>query len=624
MDAAAITIETRQEYLMSFQQVVVGCVLAVALAACHTSSPPLPNTVDLKIIAFNDFHGNLLAPGKLAADPTAPVVPAGGIEYLAAYAAQIASLSANHIVVSAGDLTGASPLMSAAYHDEGTIQAMNALGLELTSVGNHEFDGGLAELQRKQAGGCLPGEANTCLEKGEFHGADFKYLAANVFDAVTGKLILPPYAVKTFQGIPVAFIGVVLKGTPNIVLPRGVQGLTFRDEADSVNALIPELRAEGVDAIVVLIHQGGEQLASKPPGAVSINGCAGQLGDAARSPILDVVSRLDDAVDLVISGHTHRAYNCRLPNSIGRRVPVTEAGAFGQVLTRFDVTLSGKTHRMTEIVASNVLISQPEADAAGSPVHGFLSDPRIQVVRRIVADYQAAVAPIGNRVIGSIARPLPSTRAASGEQLAGDLAADSQLAATAAASDGAAVVSLLGSGGVRYPGFDLTNATYPHEVTYGEALAVRPFGNRLITVTLTAQGIKDLLEQQFAGCHGQTTDSILQVSNGFHMEWSAAAAPCSKIVNASIMIPANDGAADRIVVNGVVQHPAKAYRVSADEFLAAGKDNFSAMLEATNPVEGTTDIAGLAAYMTSTYLAPKPPFDPNNPALHLPRIVRLP
>jgi 5'-nucleotidase len=541
---------------------------------------------------------------------------------MAAYVAQLASRSPNHIVVGAGDLTGASPLISAGYRDEGTIQAMDALGLDVTSVGNHEFDAGPVELRRKQAGGCFPGATNTCLENGQFHGAAFTYLAANVFDSATGKRLLPAYEVRMFQGIPVAFVGVVLHETASIVMPSGVRGLNFRDEADSVNALIPELRAQGVHAIVVLIHQGGEQTANSS-GVVSINGCAGLLGDAVRSPILPIVSRLDDAVDAVVSGHTHQAYNCRLPNSKGRTIPVTEAGAFGQVLTSYAFTLSSRTHRVIDVTATNVLVSQPEADDAGSSVHAFLSDSRVQAVRRVIADYRSAVAALANQVIGSIARPLPSTQAPSGEQLAGDLLADSQLAATAAADAGGAVISLLGSGGVRYPGFDATNATYPHEVTYGEAFAVRPFGDRLITVTLTAQGIKDLLEQQFAGCHGQTSDNMLQVSNGFHEEWSMAAAACSKVVEVSLS-SASGGAVDRIVVNGVVQHPDKTYRVSADEFLAAGKGNFPVMLTATNPVEGTTDIAAFAAFMTSTYLAPNPPFDPGSPASHLPRIVRLP
>jgi 5'-nucleotidase len=206
---------------MRFRQIVMGSAVGFALAACQLSNSPLPSTVELKIIAFNDFHGNLLSPGRLAVDPAAAAVTAGGIDYLAAYVAQAASLSPNHIVVSAGDLTGASPLISAAYHDEGTIQAMNALGLEVTSVGNHEFDGGTAELQRKQEGGCFPGVIDTCLENKEFNGAKFEYLAANVFDATTGKRILPPYAVKTFQGIPVAFIGVVVKNTPSSHEPGG-------------------------------------------------------------------------------------------------------------------------------------------------------------------------------------------------------------------------------------------------------------------------------------------------------------------------------------------------------------------------------------------------------------------
>ena len=277
---------------------------------------PTQQPVTVKIVAFNDSHGNLQA-GSSAPVAGQSAVTAGGIDYLAAYVAELKSENPNHVVVSAGDLVGASPLISGFYHDEASIEAMNLLGLDFGAVGNHEFDRGPAELLRKQNGGCFPSGLQTCFEKHAFPGAAFKYLAANVVYTATGKTLFPSYAIKTFQGVRVAFIGVGLKTTPSIVTPQGVSGLTFRDEAESVNALIPELNAQGIHAIVVLIHQGGTQGSATVPATGGINDCADGLGGRTHSPIVDVVSRLSDSVDLVISGHTHKAYNCRLPTVPG-------------------------------------------------------------------------------------------------------------------------------------------------------------------------------------------------------------------------------------------------------------------------------------------------------------------
>jgi len=596
-----------------------AAVWAICLAVAGCAAPQLgPGRADVsvKLVAFNDLHGNLQSPGQWSLGADLPAVTAGGADYLAAYVAQRVSLNRNHVVVAAGDLVGASPLVSAAYHDEGTVQAMNLLGLEFTSVGNHEFDAGSQELLRKQSGGCAPAGTSTCLEDKSFQGAAFKYLAANVVSTSTGKTILPPYAIKTFEGVRVAFIGVVLKATPSIVLPSGVAGLAFMDEADSINALIPELQAHGVHAIVVLIHQGGV-----PDHAIS--GCPGHLDDAVNSPIVSIVSRLSDAVDLVISGHTHAVYNCRLPNSVGREIPVTQASAFGRVLTDVDLSLERRTGRVTHIEANNLLISQPEADSAASPVHPFLATEQVRAIRRLIADYSQAVAPVAKQVIGAIGAPLPSALASNGEQPAGELVVDSQMAA-AAAQYGGAVISFLNSSGVRGAGFGGPNVPYPHEVTYQEAFTVRPFGNSLVTMTLSAQNIKDLLEQQFAGCEGQTGNSILQVSKGFHFEWSASAPPCAKIINATLDGAGDGAAADAIVYNGIVQQPSKRYRVVVDNFLAAGKSNFSVLLQGTDSVGGPQDIDALVAYMVARYKAPNRPYDPTDPQLREPRIVRLP
>jgi 5'-nucleotidase len=607
---------------MKVSALVGGCAIALTASVCGLTRPT-QHPLTVKIVAFNDFHGNLQA-GSSAPVAGQPAVTAGGIDYLAAYVAELKSENPNNVVVSAGDLVGASPLISAFYHDEATIEAMNLLGLDFGAVGNHEFDRGPAELLRKQNGGCFPSGLQTCLEKRAFPGAAFKYLAANVVYTTTGKTLFPPYVIKTFQGVRVAFIGVGLKGTPSIVKPQGVSGLTFTDEAETVNALIPELHAQGVHAIIVLVHQGGTQSPATAPATGGINDCAGVLGGPTHSPIVDVVSRLSDSVDLVISGHTHKAYNCRLPNSAGRLIPVTQAGYYGRLLSNIDLSVDRLTGRVTHIAASNLVVSHPAADALTSPVHPFLLSPSIERIRTLVADYAVAVAPLANQVIGAIAAPLTNAPGPSGEEPAGDLIADSEFAATSPAQLGGAVIAFVNAGGVRPPGFDVAEATYPHNVTYQEAFAVRPFGNSLVTMTLTASEIKDLLEQQFPGCNGQTANRILQVSSGLHVDWSVSAAPCQKIVNVTLLTPANDDPIDWIVDHGVVQHPTKLYRITVDNYLASGGENFSVLQQGTNQIGGPQDIDALVAYLSATYKSPKSPYDPKDVALNLPRVVRLP
>ena len=231
----------------------------MALVASSFAQTPAP--VDLRILAINDFHGYLRPPpgGITIADPedrTKKItVPAGGAEHMATLVSQLREGHRNTIFVAAGDLIGASPFLSAMFHDEPTIEALSMMGLNISAVGNHEFDEGKDELLRMQNGGCHP--VDQCLGPHPFAGAKFRYLAASTFEKSSGKTVFPPYEIREFDGIPVAFIGLTLKGTPGLVSPVGIAGLEFRDEAETVNALIPELKSRGVEAIVVLIHEGG-------------------------------------------------------------------------------------------------------------------------------------------------------------------------------------------------------------------------------------------------------------------------------------------------------------------------------------------------------------------------------
>jgi 5'-nucleotidase len=467
-------------------------VLGFSLLSCSAFAAD----VSVKIIAFNDFHGQLEAPGSLRANAASatPTIPVGGVEWMAAYIDALKAKDPNNVVVSAGDLIGATPLISALFHDEPTIEAMNRLGLEFNAVGNHEFDEGREELLRMQNGGCHPFDSNSCQgalveTPVPFEGARFAFLAANVQDTASKKTLFAPYAIKNFGKVRVAFIGMTLKETPTIVSPSGVAGLEFIDEAATVNALIPRLRARGVKAVVVLIHQGGTQPITQA--ADTINSCVGNL---SGTPIAPIVSRLDDEVDLVISGHTHQAYNCLLPNKSGRMISVTSANSIGRVLTEIDIKVNPKNGDVTNVSAENKLVDRSAT--------GVVPDAEIAA---IVDKYRALAMPIANRVIGEITAAMPDSAVnAAGESVLGDVIADAQLQATAGIGSGNAWVAFMNPGGIRSPGLLYPSSAAGEgegKVTYGEIFTVQPFGNSLVTLTLTGEQIHILLEQQFVGCY---------------------------------------------------------------------------------------------------------------------------
>jgi 5'-nucleotidase len=618
---------------------------SVTLLASACASAPSTAPVHAKIIAFNDFHGTLQSPGRLAASTHTGAdqrVPVGGADALAAWVARLKAGHPNNVVVGGGDFVGASPLVSALFFDEPAVEALNLVGVDFTSVGNHEFDKGVAELLRLQHGGCHVTDGrpdpNSCRglgsrRPGTFDGARFQWLSANVVDTATGRTLLPPYGIKRFDGVPVAFIGMTLQGTPGIVSPAGVAGLAFRDEAATVNTLVPQLRAQGVEAIVVLVHQGGVQPST---GDADINGCNDALRnpDGSDSEIARIVRGLDDAVGLVISAHTHAAYNCSagttgggangLPNRAGRLVPVTSASAFGRVVSDIDITLDPTTHRLLGVAPVNRLVDRTDP----AIVQAIAAAPAL---RDIVQGYATLAGPLADRVVGTLAVPLPAASNDAGEVPAGSLIADSQLQATQPAALGGAQIAFMNEGGVRSPGFvPAADARTPFALTYGAAFMVQPFGNSLVTLTLTAAQLKTLLEQQFDGCAGQRGDHFLQPSNGFRFSWRAAGPPCSKIVDATftptdvgVTPPRITGPAQVIVEDGVVQDPARTFRVTVNNFMATGGDRLGALTSGTHRLGGAQDIDALVRYLSAT-VAPNPPFDPRGPAMGEPRIVQLP
>lgn len=553
---------------------------ALALSVAINGAVFAGNYVDIKVVAINDFHGQLESPGSLrnlAADTTA-TIPVGGIDWLAGYIADIKSKNPNTVVVSAGDLIGATPLLSALFHDEPTIETMNRAGLDINAVGNHEFDEGKTELLRMQNGGCHPTDVNTCQGASvgtpvPFEGADFQFLAANVVDKTTKETLFPAYTIKEFDGVKVAFIGMTLKETPTIVTPSGVAGLQFKDEIKTVNHLIPELRAQGARTIIVLIHQGGTTTATAS--IEKLNACEGGL---EGSPIKTIVNGLSNAVDAVITGHTHALYNCLLTTRNGKhKVPVTSALSIGRVVTELDLKINSETGRLRKVSANNVAVDRSN----------IAITPNAEIAT-IVNNYKTVVQPIANRIIGSISADLTRTNNAAGESTLGDVIADAQLTATAAKGFGEVQIAFMNPGGVRA---DLTYASSSAgegdgNVTYSEAFTAQPFGNSLVTMTLTGAQIEELLEQQFVGCpNGQTFNRILYVSKGFSYTWNSLGGDCDKVDPSTIRL------------NGTVLEPTAGYRVTVNNFMATGGDKFTVLTSGTNLLGGAQDIDALEAYI---------------------------
>lgn len=532
--------------------------LSALPASAQTAAP-----VDLRVLAINDFHGNLRPPpgGIRINDPedkTRKVtVAAGGAEYMATLVKQLRDGHRNTIFVAAGDLIGASPFLSAMFHDEPSVEALSMMGLAITSVGNHEFDEGKAELLRMQNGGCHP--VDGCQGLHPFLGAKFHYLAASTVETATGRSVLPPYEIREFDGIPVAFIGLTLKGTAGIVSPTGIAGLEFRDEAETVNALVPQLKARGVEAIVVLIHEGGEPVGD-------YNECPGISG-----PIVDIVKKFDRAVDVVVSGHTHRAYVCQIDGRL-----VTSGDKYGTLVTAIDIKLDPASRDVISAKADNVIVAN--ASLARDPEQTTL-----------IEAYDRLSAPIANRPAGSVTQTLSRVPNEAGESPLGDIIADAQLAATRDAKEGSAVIALTNPGGIRTDIVPKENGA----ITFGDVFASQPFRNRLVTMTLTGSQLKELLEQQWLD---PKRPRILQVSNGFSYTWDA-----SKPLGERVM-------ADKMILNGRPIEAGSGYRVTLNDYLAVGGDGFTVAKQGAAALYGGYDADALFAFFKAHGpIGPLPP-----------------
>jgi 5'-nucleotidase len=598
--------------------------LSDKISVSFAAVPPGHDTTDVHILAFNDLHGTLDPAGQTLYGQFA-----GGAAYLAkAIKDRQAQYGQYEATVFGGDNIGASPLASALFHDEPTEVATNLMHADFGSVGNHEFDEGSAELLRMQNGGCHPTDgcqaAPYALANGgttsTYPGADFQYLSANVINNATGQPLFPAYGIKQFtdgaRKFKVGFIGEVLQSTPTIVTPTGVAGLTFQDEADAANKAVADLADQGVKVPILVIHQGGFQ-----SGAAVLNGCAGNL---AGSDIAKIADRLDPAIKVIVSAHTHAEYRCTYTSNGVTRL-ITSASSFGRALSDITLTIDNKNDKLVSADATNVLIR----NALNTPGPGVVRqpDPALAdpVVQGVVTQYVNASAPLANRVIGKIQGNLIRESllvSPRGEWTLGDVIADGQLLATAPAPLGGAVMAFMNPGGIRQDlrTTDIAGGEAIGEVTYGEAFTVQPFGNTLVTKTMTGDMIRRLLQQQFQGCGGTApvNGRILQISSSLKYEMQPATAVVGGLPAwpAPTGTPADIAAAcagriGNIWLNGTLIQPADSFRVTMNNFLATGGDGFTVFNEGTSPLGGAVDLDAFVAYFGTFGSAgiPVPPLD---------------
>lgn len=526
----------------------------VALAGCSSLSHE-PQPVAVNIVAINDLHGYLQANPFSFKDPSAPggvrKLQAGGVATLGGMLGQLRQQDPQLLFIGAGDLVGGSPPLSAMWADEPTLDALRQMGMKLSAIGNHELDNGKAEFLRQLNGGCQSSRPDkACQFRPDYPGAGFPYLAANLMDSDTGKPLLPAYRIEQVHGVKVAFVGAVLRDVASVVSAKGMRGLQVADEADAINKLIPELKAQGANAIVAVVHQGGST-----PEPFDKPDCSQLGGD-----IVDVAKRLDPAVDVLISAHSHQGYLCKVGPLL-----VTQGNSYGHLLTHLTLQVTPGQHRVTGIQALNLV-----ADPARYP-----QDPALA---RLQQDVEARSNQVLLKPVGAIAAsPISRRTDAAGEMPLGDLIADAHLAGGQA---NGARIAFMNNGGIRS---DLALEPGQSKINYGQLATLQPFNNNLIAFDLTGRQIEQLLNQQWKG----TEDAnILQVSRGFSYRWDAKRPVDSRVVPGSIRLdgqPLRADASYRLVMNG---------------FLADGGDRFSLFKSGINRSDlGISDLDAMLRYV---------------------------
>ncbi|WP_328872294.1 bifunctional metallophosphatase/5'-nucleotidase [Streptomyces sp. NBC_00287] len=534
---------------------------------------------DVQLLSFNDLHGNLEPPSgssgrvtHLHEDGTTEAINAGGVEYLATHLRQAREGNKYSVTAAGGDMVGASPLISGLFHDEPTIEALNKLDLDVTSVGNHEFDEGAVELARLQNGGCHPTDG--CYSEEGFAGADFPYLAANVQNEKTGKPILKPYWVWKKKDVKIGFIGVTLEDTPGVVSAEGVKGLKFKDEVETINKYARVLQAQGVKSIVALIHEGGAPAST----AYNYDCDSPGAGDGISGPIVDIAKNITPQVDALVTGHTHAAYACTINDPAGNPRTVTSAASFGRLYTDTTLTYDRWTGDIarTAVKTANHVVTRDVAKATD--------------MTELITKWNTLAAPIGNRAIGHISADIPSTGT---ESPMGDLIADAQLA-HGKQLDPETDLALMNPGGVRA---GLTYAAKGSEgdgvVTYAEGFTVQPFSNTVNLQDFTGAQLIQVLKEQVSGSNA-AAPKILQPSAGLTYTLDMTKTGADRIV------------VDSIKLNGAAIDPAATYRVATNSFLAGGGDGITTLGQGTNDLVGSDDLAALEQYLTANSSAASP------------------
>ena len=534
---------------------------------------------DVQLLSFNDLHGNLEPPSgssgrvtELQADGTTKTIDAGGVEYLATHLREARKGNPYSVTAAGGDMVGASPLISGLFHDEPTIEALNKLDLDVTSVGNHEFDEGAKELARLQNGGCHPTAG--CYTDKRFKGADFPYLAANALDEKTGKPILKPYWVWKQKGVKVGFIGVTLEDTPGVVSAEGVKGLKFKDEVETINKYARVLQAQGVKSIVALIHEGGQPAS----GSYNHDCDSPGAGDGISGPIVDIARNITPSVDALVTGHTHAAYVCTIPDPAGKPRMVTSAASFGRLYTDTTLTYDRRTGDIarTSVKSANHVVTR--------------TVPKATDMTALIGKWNTLAAPIGNRAIGYVSADVPSTGT---ESPMGDLIGDAQLW-YGRELDAETDLALMNPGGVRA---GLTYAAKGSEgdgvVTYAEGFTVQPFANTVNLQDFTGAQLIQVLKEQVSGTNA-AAPKILQPSANLTYTLDLTKTGADRVVT------------DSIKVNGTAVDPAATYRVATNSFLAGGGDGFTTLGQGTNDLVGTDDLTALEQYLTANSSAADP------------------
>jgi 5'-nucleotidase len=514
-------------------EALAAALCAALLAGC--ASPPTARNAsaptELTLLSINDFHGNIQAARPTPLMPRLPdattgevkAQPAGGVAHLATALADLKARNPNALIVAGGDLIGASPLISNLLRDEPTLAAMSQLGIAASALGNHELDAGLPELMRQTRGECA---ASGCLWPG-YQGPGFPYLGANVLDAKTGKPLLPTHVIKQAGGLKVAIAGVATLQTPQVIVAKAIQGIRFVDEADTLNALVPQLKAEGAQVLVAVMHEGGVQ---------------GQ-GASANDPsyacptltgrVHDIAKRLDPAYAVIIGGHTHQAYTCKINGRL-----VVQAGSYGGWITesRLKLDASGR-------VLDAQAINHPVLQSVYAPNAALA-----ELVARAAALTEAArTKPVATLPRGAVR----NAKEPNGDAALGNLIADSQLA-YARKQGTAADIAFMNPGGIRA---DLVvEAGRP--TTMSDLLAIQPFGNELVALTLTGQQLWEVLQRQLP--KGRAAPRMLQPSWTLQYRWRTGVDGMPQLGD--------------VLIDGKPLERTRDYRIVVNNFLSEGGD----------------------------------------------------